>query len=159
MPFQAVPDLVAQRRVLLRRGFAYVSQRNLASLVVQVFRAKLSMVSARAAAGSLPVVEHTWRCALCPLGASLRCHFLALPVVPREGYTATVLHGMWRPSVALPYGKLPRVKRCMTHAHNTHTRVMLHHAGHTHAHMHTHTHTHTRNTLRERWQRRAQHAK
>ncbi|KAF5828854.1 eukaryotic and archaeal DNA primase, large subunit-domain-containing protein [Dunaliella salina] len=43
VPFQAVPDLVAQRRVLLRRGYAYVSQRDLASLVVQAFRAKLSL--------------------------------------------------------------------------------------------------------------------
>ena len=36
VPFTNVPDLVSQRRVFLRAGLAYVSQRDLASLVVQV---------------------------------------------------------------------------------------------------------------------------
>lgn len=42
MPFTSVPDLVSQRRVFLRAGSAFVSQRDLASLVVQDFRATLS---------------------------------------------------------------------------------------------------------------------
>lgn len=39
-----MPDLVAQRRVYLSRGYAYVSQKDLASLVVQDFRTQLSKV-------------------------------------------------------------------------------------------------------------------
>mmetsp|Transcript_3120 Transcript_3120/g.6789 ORF Transcript_3120/g.6789 Transcript_3120/m.6789 type:complete len:550 (+) Transcript_3120:140-1789(+) len=42
VPFQAVPDLVAGRKVLLMRGQAYVVQRDLVSLVMQDFRASLS---------------------------------------------------------------------------------------------------------------------
>lgn len=44
VPFTSVPDLVAQRRVYLSRGYAYVSQKDLASLVVQDFRTQLSKV-------------------------------------------------------------------------------------------------------------------
>ncbi|KAL6758289.1 eukaryotic and archaeal DNA primase, large subunit-domain-containing protein [Haematococcus lacustris] len=42
VPFQAVPDLVAGRKVLLRGGYAFVSQRDVASLVLQDFRTGLS---------------------------------------------------------------------------------------------------------------------
>lgn len=42
VPFQQVPDLVANRKVLLVKGTAYVVKDQLASLVVQDFRAKLS---------------------------------------------------------------------------------------------------------------------
>ena len=66
VPFQFVPDLVAQRRVLLRKGWAYVSQRDLVSLVVQDFRKGLSLVrptggpaSAKQLRG-LPEAQGTW---------------------------------------------------------------------------------------------------
>lgn len=42
VPFELVPDLVAGRRVLLRAGSAYVSKDQVASLVVQPFRAGLA---------------------------------------------------------------------------------------------------------------------
>lgn len=42
VPFQEVPDLVAQRKVLLRKGFAFVPANQLASIVTGQFRANLS---------------------------------------------------------------------------------------------------------------------
>ena len=42
VPFTSVPDLVAQRKVLVSGGFAYVWQKDLASLIVQDFRSQLS---------------------------------------------------------------------------------------------------------------------
>ncbi len=44
MPFEQVPDLVASRRVFLRRGLAYVAKDQIASLVVAHFRARLAKV-------------------------------------------------------------------------------------------------------------------
>lgn len=48
--FECVPDLVAGRKVLLRRGKAYISSSDLASLVVGTFRAELSKAMVAAAA-------------------------------------------------------------------------------------------------------------
>ena len=42
VPWEQVPDLVAGRRVLLRAGMAYVHKREIGSLVVSHFRARLS---------------------------------------------------------------------------------------------------------------------
>eukprot|EP00873_Tetraselmis_striata_P002063 jgi/Tetstr1/422327/TSEL_013170.t1 len=42
VPFQEVPDLVAQRKVLVRKGFAFVPANQLASIVTGLFRAHLS---------------------------------------------------------------------------------------------------------------------
>ena len=42
VPFEQVPDLVASRRVFLRRGLAYVAKDQIASLVVAHFRARLA---------------------------------------------------------------------------------------------------------------------
>ncbi|KAG1675409.1 hypothetical protein FOA52_012328 [Chlamydomonas sp. UWO 241] len=53
VPFTAVPDLVAQRKVYLQDGWAYVWQKDLASLVVQDFRAGLSK--------GLSSVNRRWR--------------------------------------------------------------------------------------------------
>ena len=44
VPFEQVPDLVAGRRVFLRRGLAYVAKDQIASLVVAHFRARLAKV-------------------------------------------------------------------------------------------------------------------
>lgn len=44
VPFQEVPDLVAQRKVLVRKGFAFVPANQLASIVTGLFRAHLSKV-------------------------------------------------------------------------------------------------------------------
>jgi DNA primase large subunit len=49
VPFEAVPDLVATRRVFLRGGFAYVSRDQVGSLVVQPFREALSKSMTRLA--------------------------------------------------------------------------------------------------------------
>ncbi|KAK9838163.1 hypothetical protein WJX81_005591 [Elliptochloris bilobata] len=49
VPFERVPDLVAQRRVLLRGGWAYVSRHEVASLLAGHFRVTLSRGLAAAA--------------------------------------------------------------------------------------------------------------
>lgn len=42
VPWEHVPDLVSQRRVVLRQGSAFVYKREMGSLVVSHFRSQLS---------------------------------------------------------------------------------------------------------------------
>jgi DNA primase large subunit len=92
VPFEQVPDLVATRRVLLRRGWAYVSRHEVASLVVGHFRAGLShslAVTARRWAATI-ADEEADRLTPIVLSLSERCNppspFRCLPGSPELAY-------------------------------------------------------------------------
>uniref|UniRef100_A0A8C5W9B4 DNA primase large subunit n=2 Tax=Leptobrachium leishanense TaxID=445787 RepID=A0A8C5W9B4_9ANUR len=56
VPFQAALDLVRPRKVFLSKGFAYIPQRDIISIILNDFRAKLSKALALSAR-SLPVIQ------------------------------------------------------------------------------------------------------
>lgn len=59
VPFEEVCDLVRSRRVYLVKGQAYVPQESLASLVVGIFRSRLSK--------ALAVTARQWSAKLAPM--------------------------------------------------------------------------------------------
>ena len=71
VPFEAVPELVAGRRVLLRGGAAYVARHEVSSLATGHFRAALSRGLALAARRWAQHLVHAEADRVAPLAAAL----------------------------------------------------------------------------------------
>ncbi|KAK9818167.1 hypothetical protein WJX72_008093 [[Myrmecia] bisecta] len=76
VPFEQVPDLVASRRVLLKRGWAYVAKHDVPSLVVGHFRANLSKGLVETARKWASQIAHEEEDRLTPIVESLSIRYL-----------------------------------------------------------------------------------
>lgn len=74
--FEKVPDLVSKREVYVKRGFAYIGQGHLISLILSDFRQTLSQSLAVSTAPNLSILLHMCKHSLyvaCNAGASYYC--------------------------------------------------------------------------------------